>query len=224
MAITQFEPDDIIRLLEAILPSDAENPFELIEEKLLQIQTDQVAWETFASDRFDSLEARTFGILILQLIRTIKIIFTLIPGGQFIIVALMLFTLIDTFLDEGSLSVSKIIEAVEESGLLNLLKEKLEAIQAIVDTQADKVETMALAARDAFFALSKDAAAIEGLATLPIGEFDPDKLLTRFRDIAAIASPMTNLAFNSDQFIGPILAEIPGKIRAIPALASKLAE
>lgn len=231
MAETDFDLDDVIRILEAIFDEPLGNPFEQIETIVTQSATDHLAWEALVDGRLDNIEARTFGILILQLVRVIRLALAIIPGGQSILIIIIIFSLIQDYFDDGSLSIETINSAIERSGLKTFLTEKLEAINAIVSDAAIQVETQTLLARDAFLALAMDSSGIESALNGVINGLGEEHSNLRVaidsaRDDLGIlmldVNAMASLASNSDLFVGAALAKIGPRIREIPRAAEDL--
>lgn len=236
-----FTISDVERILKALLPDNREDPLATLEDSLLALREDFGEWTEDATDRFDSLEARTFGILILQVIKTVKTIFGLLPAGRVILIAITVLGLISAYLEDGTLSIDTAKNVIKESGLGDFINEKLKTIQAEAEVLAEGVRTTTIMARDSFVALAGDTEAIESrlhdllhLMDQAVSSnaaepaFNITSAAQQWRTyvelLIADMTPVATLANNADVVIGPVLASIEERIREIPQIAKAMVE
>ena len=241
----RFETADIERLFRAILPSGREDPFGKIEDLLLKIseelQKDGVLHDEFrekTKEQLDSIESRTFGILLLQIFRTISFFFRLLPQGRLIILAVVIIGLVQSLLEDGQPSLDAIKAAAKATGLSAFVDRIIDELKKFTDEIAGDMSQIADVASVTFAQLSFDMDfMLNGVDRLA---FKLDELgrhidanninqaffalqdtlpeLTVIRQRALLGS---NLANNAADLIGPILRGLDDQIRTIPALAVK---
>ena len=236
--MAEFGIADIERLLKAILPEGRPDPFGELRDQLLAIAEEQLAFDgkydanfELTNVRLDSIESRTFGILFLQIIKILRTLFALLPPGRLILILIAVIGLAATFMESGSVTGSDIRRAVEESGLGRFIQEQIRRLNAIVEEQAERVETVIDLGTDVVRSASVKADAVlidltalaNNAATQSAEEFQ-DYARATLAQTLEVGEGLSNLVANLDGLIFGALRAIPDRIREIPALAQQLTE
>ena len=126
-----FDLADLERILSAVFPDlktvSSEDIAALkgllvdIGEQLIAAETAELAWREKADDKLDDIKTRTFGILILQIIKTVKFIFSLLPAGRAVLIGLALFSVLTSYLEGEKVDKGTVSEIMEKTGLSNFL-------------------------------------------------------------------------------------------------------
>lgn len=238
----KFNVEDIERLFRALVPSGGTDPFGKIEEMVLSLAeehakegltTDQYREQVF--ERLDSIESRTFGILFLQIFKTLKFFFGLLPQGRIILIVLAAITLLTALLQDGEVSIGSIREAVAKTGLADFIEKLLEELTAFVKEIADHIEELANQTSEVFVSVAGNLD--QSLANLTVLANDlipapTDQALDLELRMATVQqgllaevrrmAPTSNLAANGADLIGPALRAIDERVREIPGVALKL--
>jgi len=241
----RFETADIERLFRALLPSGREDPFGKIEGLLItiseEIAKDGVLHDEFrekTADTLDSIESRTFGILLLQIFKTISFFFRLLPQGRIIILVIAVIALVQSLLSDGQPSLEAIKAAAKATGLSGFVDKIIDEIKKFTDEIAGNMSEIADVASVTFAQLSFDMDfIINGLAGLRFQlqeaqrHVDANNLDAAFfalenaqidlGQVDARALLGSNLANNAADLIGPILRGLDDQIKTLPALAVK---
>jgi len=241
-----FTIDDIERGLKALFPTTGENPFENIEDKLLEAREEfeksEVITEAYrkkTADQLDDIESRTFGILLLQIFSTLRFFFRLLPQGRLILLVVAGIGLIQTLLSDGTVSVETIKQAVAASGLQVFVDRVIESITAIVKEQASHASELADTASQVFVSIAGKGEGVERAIeaeiqrirfisqvgeTPTVEEMFNHLGITRaaLRGLLPDLAELTNAASNSALVLGPALRRLDDGIEDIPALALKL--
>jgi len=242
----RFDVEDIERIFKALNPSAIEDPFGRIEELVLSLGEEH-AKESILLDKnqkevaeeLADIKSRTFGILFLQIFKTLAFFFRLLPQGKIIILVLAVIGLLQTLLSDGEVSVGAIRDAVAKTGLADFI-DRVQAEIALFTTEiADNVKELSFATSDVFaqLAIELDATldilgAIERSMVVEGGpnsaeaqEKLEDQMLAASFEIGALRARLfgpANQASNADALIGPTLRGLDVQIRTIPALALQL--
>lgn len=241
----RFQTEDIERLFRALLPSGREDPFGKIEEFLIviseELQKDGVLHDEFREktlDQLDSIESRTFGILLLQIFKTISFFFRLLPQGRLIILVIAIIALIQSILSDGQPSLEAIKAAAKATGLSGFVDKIIEELKKFTDEIAGNMSEIADVASVTFAQLSFDLDFI--LNSSKRLEFLLEEVNRHnnalnadqvFFSLQAVEQELaqvvrrgilgSNLANNAADLIGPILRGLDDQIKTIPALAIK---
>jgi len=252
----RFEVEDFERLFRAILPDGRPNPFGEIAEALsllaerfeTEIKVTQ-AYRDKAEDSRDDIKSRTFGILFLQIFKTLKFFFGLLPQGRVILIIIAVIGIGTALMQNKSVSLGAVRDAVRSTGIgdfidkvLKELKEEVgematelgdlaDVISVTVAQSAGKFETV-----EQLLAIAQeDLATAQGFFTHFQGQFAEG-----FEELGGQAQEATNSAIaaltrglaeaslggnalaNIDVFFTPTLRKIPGQLQQIPDLAQKL--
>lgn len=180
-------------------------------------------------EELDDIKDRTFGIFLLQVFKTVRLIMRLLPAGRVILIALTVFTLLENWISEGELSGASVKSAIEESGLKSWLGDKLQVVYDLVDQIASQVDTSTLLMRDmaTSISLSLEKALSELNTALDAADILPDEhaievLYNRVVVVMEDLQGAANGAFNTDVLLGPILEDATKKIRDIPGAVSEI--
>jgi len=244
--VPRFQVEDIERLFRALIPSGQPDPFGRIEEIVLALgeehAKDAVLLDKNQKDVGEELEdikSRTFGILFLQVFKTLSFFLRLLPQGKIILLAVAIIGLLTTVLQDGDVSGAAIRDAVRNTGLAKFIDDILEELKKFTTEIADNVEELSFAASDVFasVAIQLDANInalqnlVGDLSTFDIGN-DLEALETAKARMSQVAFEMdeivnnlvfpANAASNSDLILGPALRALDDEIRTIPTLALKL--
>jgi len=196
-------------------------------------------WRTEVRDELSDIKTRTFGILILQIFRTLKFFFGLLPQGRVILLIVAAVGLIAALIDDGELSGDAIRDAVKATGLNKFIDEILDQVNEIVGELAEDASELADVVSQVFVSVAGKGegieSAIEGeirnISRVLNERIDPsvEEALTAlrgalqgFQEILPDVTQVTNAASNSDLFIGPALRGLDNRMREIPTLALKL--
>lgn len=242
-----FQIEDIERLFRALLPDSRPDPFGAIDEQLLRLREIQAeegletdAYREEIKDSLDSIESRTFGILLLQIFRTIKFFFSLLPQGRIILLVLGGIGLVQTLLAGNRPSLEDVKGAVAASGIGAYLDSVMEDIRAVANALAEDTSELADATSQVFVSIAGKLERAEGkleiLASTVPGFLEGEVTATDLQDqarylstlgtqlgtILADLTPATNAASNSAEIIGPALRAIGPQIKDLPDLALKL--
>lgn len=250
-----FDLEDLERLLGSIFEGVEGNPFEKIKEQLLELSSDLVdqekITEEYRTEVFDQLEhirARTFGILILQILKTIKLFMSLLPGGRVILIVLAGLALLESLFNDGTVSAGAIRDAVAKTGLADFIDDTLAQLRTKVGLIADHTGELADAASiimvraaGAFENVEAEVGSTVGTLEALIASppyFIEDwyeqgnstrisiSILEGLRDdlMGALTSVQQygNGVANGADVIGPALRNLDDRLREIPDLALKL--
>ncbi len=255
------------RLFDALLPTDRPDPFGGLEEGILAVRESlvQVLEETDgtqekidavveqqktektqtdlyrvgANDSRSSIESRTFGILFLQIFRVIKLFFGILPQGRVIILVIAALGLLQTFFDDGEVSLDTIKNAAKSTGLLGFIDKIMEELTREVGEIAQTAQDTGNAVSSIFVQMAGDLEEtelditllrgfIDGLGLDPNQE-DAQRVLWDVKDglegLVGDGGKITlaaTTASNADLFLTPIMRGIDDEIRKIPDLAGKL--
>lgn len=238
----RFNIEDVERLFRALVPSGTPDPFGRIEELVLSL-AEEHAKDGILTDKFraeireelDDIKSRTFGILFLQIFRTLKFFMGLLPQGRIILIIVAGIGLLTTLLQDGSLSGEAIREAVAKTGLSKFIDKLLAELTAFVNEIANHVEELANQTSEVFVSVAGNLD--QSLATLVQIASDlvpvQEETLSETQQRASTAAnrialevdrmaPTSNLAANGADLLGPALRDLDNRIRVIPTMALKL--
>lgn len=241
MAEQAFTTRDVERILKALFPDVRENPLGEIRSQLIEVREELLAFEqqTDATneelfEELDKIQARTFGILILQIIKTIKTLMGLLPAGRVILLAIAAIGLITTLLENGEVTGSDIKNAVEQSGFGAFIREQLRRIQDIASAQAQRIEDVIDLGSDVVQAGARKAEVVLGDLEFTLNQLETETFENAEQVVDAIrpilietadqALQLLNLTSNSDSLIFGALRAVPERIRRIPQEAASLVE
>jgi len=241
----RFEIEDIERLFRALVPDGGPDPFGKIAEQLLagaerfeeEVKTTS-EYRKDAQDSRDSIESRTFGILFLQILKSIKLLFSILPQGRLILLVIAILGIASTLIDGKPVTLDAIKAAAKSTGIGDFIESILAELKVQVNSMADELATYADVLSIMFVQIAGGAERAEETLAAAFndlhrigrdGALDPDiiqlqlqearnKLSLALRDVTSSAS----LAINADSFITPRLRAIPLEVRGIPDLAGKL--
>jgi len=251
------------RLFKALIPTDREDPFGEIEKRLIDLgnallegDQDEIdhrqevdKYQAFVKGELESIKNRTFGIMVLQIFRTIKFFFGLLPQGRIILLLIAGMGLATTLLQGEKPSLSDIRAAVQSTGIGNFIDKIMDEIEKIVSDTTLNVETLADEITSMFRGLSSDTTFLERElntavsqlqliasdvgASIPTGkESTPfqggigERLAAVVTGLESMSAPLeqaANVASNGAVFLPAILRGIEKRIRSIPEAAAKLA-
>ena len=238
----RFDTPDIERLFRALIPSGSPDPFGKLEEMLLSL-AEEHSKDGILTDKFreevkselDSIKSRTFGILFLQIFKTIKLFMGFLPQGRIILIVIAAIGLLTALLQDGTVSGASIREAVAKTGLAKFIDKLLADLTTFVEGIAVHVEELANVTSEVFVSIagSLDEAEVEVrdiIAQLtPIGgetEEEQGLRIALARDKALSIQrrllPAGNAASNGADLVGPALRGLDDRIRTIPNMALKL--
>lgn len=237
-----FTIEDVERLFRALVPSGQPDPFGRIERLILslaeeeakdQIITDQHREEIL--EELASIKARTFGILFLQIFRTLKFFLGLLPQGRLILIVIAGIGLLTVLLDEGEVSGQAIRDAVAQTGLAKFIDRILEELGVFTNAVADRVQELSNLSAGLFVSVAGavDAAQVDLaqaaqdlISTGGETEEAAAERIRRAHDAVTRAAnrllPAGNAAANGADLVGPALRGIHSSIREIPGMALKL--
>lgn len=238
----RFDVEDIERLFRALIPSGLPDPFGRLEKLLQQLHLDQNDQEEITDlhreelfKRLDSIQRRTFGILILQIFRTIKLFMGFLPQGRIILIIIAVLGLGQMLLEDGEVSVGSIRDAVASTGIAKFIDDIMEQIKEQADLLANHTMELANATSEIFVSVSARVDQTSSGLTLMLNGLSSQQYETvdEMRialDIAydqglSLASglvPAGNAAANGADLIGPALRAIDDRIREFPDLALRL--
>jgi len=252
----RFDVEDFERLFRALLPDARPDPFgelfknltdqaERFEEEIKATQDYRDGAEEARAD----IKTRTFGILFLQIFKTLKLFFGFLPQGRVIILVIAVLGLASTLINNKPVTLEGIREAVASTGIADFidkvlaeLKESVGEIATELSDVADVLSVQIAQAAGRFenleqiFAISQfDAEVVLGFFQELQGQFVPGfeeaggraqaslgRLVTTLGTGLGTATIGANAASNIDVFLTPILRNIPAEINKIPDLAGKL--
>jgi len=245
----RFDVQDFERIFRALLPNNQVDPFGRIEDLLISqdedFVKDGVLTDKFRKDLFeqlDSIESRTFGILFLQIFRTLRFFFGLLPQGRIILLLVAAVTVLTSVLEDGEISLGSIQEAVKNTGLAKFIDDIMDEITVFTTEIADNVQELSFAASDVFASiaiqLDSQLASFDNIITRLAeasdrsGESIEDDFEFLERNVSFALNdlvktverlrPPANAAANADTLLGPALRALDDEIRTIPTLALKL--
>lgn len=242
MSESSFDINDVERILKSIFPQVGENPLGDILREIIQVQEDLNSFmDGYADDQkhmsseLEDIKARTFGILILQIIKIIKTLMGLLPAGRFILLAIAALGLVGTFMETGGVSSSDIRDAVERSGLQKFLDESIARLRALAEQQAQRVEgiiamgapVIQSAANQSDYILVQIEMIMSNFnpATMPYTWVPEDAvkiIREQLNQLYGNASGLSNLTANIDSLILGSLEQVPQQIRAVAEEATNL--
>ena len=252
----RFEIADIERLFRALLPDGTPNPFGEILTTLTtagerfeeEVEATQEYRDAADEDR-DSIKSRTFGILLLQIFKTLKIFFSILPQGRLLLLILAVIGLAVTILDDKPITLDAIREAAAKTGIAKFIDDLLAELKVSVGEISTELSDVADIIS---VAMAQAAGKFERLEqVLAISRSDVEEALqfmVNFQNLAAEnlrvsrgraeaalgnairslslglqqATGGANITSNVDVFITPVLRRLPGEISKIPDLAGKL--
>ena len=238
----RFDSEDIERLFRALIPAGGPDPFGKIEALLLdlgeEISKNDLLTDKHRKELMDELadiKTRTFGILFLQIFKTLKFFLGLLPQGRVILIVLAGIGLLTALLQDGTVSVGNIREAVAKTGLAKFIDKLLEDLTAFVEGIADHVEELAnqsgeisifISGRIDTTLLTLESLANDLLPDPEEGIIELDQRLARGRESIRVAAaqlaPAGNAASNAADLLTPALRGLDDRIRVIPTMALKL--
>lgn len=254
----RFETEDVERLFRALLPTNRPDPFGEIETRLLELgealvegEEETQTFRDFIKEELDDIKNRTFGIMILQIFRTLKFFFGLLPQGRIILLVIAGMGLATTLLQGDRPTFSDVREAVKSTGIGDFIDGVMAELQRITDETEESLKGTAqeivrmfngMTADTSFLEaeLSNARASLESIVvsftgdtqSLIAGAEEPVDARPTVRQLQnvlatldAMASPLeqvTNVASNGALFLPAILRALEDRIRAIPGLAAKL--
>jgi len=235
----EFNIGDAERILKSIFPQVGENPLGDILTQTLEIRGDQLAFEEgYDADQeqireeLSAIKSRTFGILILQIIRTIKTLLGLLPAARIILIMIAVITLVTTFMQKGSVSGGDISAAVEASGLGPFIRRQVQILNGVVEEQAERVETVIDLGTDVLRVSATKAEVVLLDLDFVVRELRPggersveeklDVVRSILQETRTQAADLANLTFNSDSLIMGALRTVPARIRSIPATVADI--
>jgi len=252
----RFEAEDIERLFRALLPDGSPNPFGEINEALSQfaerfeeeVKETELYREGATGDR-SSILRRTFGILFLQIFKTIRFFFGLLPQGRVILIIVAVIGLATTLLNDKPVTLDAIREAAKSTGIADFIDKILKELKSQVGEMATELRDVAdvisvtIAQSAGRFENLEQLLAIsqEGLRQAqsfhqnivdPTVESAREQfaLARQALDQAIVAISRSrgeatfgaNALSNIDVFLTPILRSLPKELERIPDLAGKL--
>jgi len=237
--------EDIERLFRALVPDGGPDPFGKLDEKLLaaaerfeeeiKVTTE---YRKDAQDSRDSIESRTFGILFLQILKSIKLLFSILPQGRLILLVIAVLGIASTLIDGKPVTLDAIKAAAKSTGIGDFIESILAELKVQVESMADELAgyadvlsiMFAMVASGAERAENTLARAFDDLHRIDLtGGIDTDVIALQLQEarnkLSLALSDITNaatLSINADSLITPRLRSIPQDIRGIPDLAGKL--
>lgn len=241
----RFTNADIQRLFRAILPANRPDPFGRLEELAVteaeENLKNQILLEKFQKDVFDqldSIESRTFGILFLQIFKTIRLFMGFLPQGRIILIVIAGIGLLTALLQDGEVSVGSIREAVAKTGLADFIDKIFGELNTVVGNIADDAGVLADVVAELFVQIAgtldnhldqlgliaAELVQAQGGEAVSIESLEQKMTLVRDRLIGQtqLMAPTANAAANGADLISPILRGVDERIREIPGLAAKL--
>lgn len=190
-------------------------------------------------EELGDIKARTFGILFLQIIRTLRVFLGLLPPGRVILLIIAAVTIALPLIQGKTISLQEVRNAVAQTGLGDFLARVMAELNETVGELADNASLLADAASVSFVQLSgaieimaRDISQalgnVESLLDLQGSELSSEaiELLNKvgFNLGGALrkADSTGNLSSNLDVFLGPALRSLGDEIRTIPRLAEQL--
>jgi len=245
-APVRFTPEDVERILKSLFPSGGPDPFGKIESLILDVNEDIEKGKTVddlrheqTQDDLADIKSRTFGILLLQIFKTLSFFMRLLPQAKVILIVIAAIGLLNSLLEDGEVSVDSIKAAVKATGLQKFIDEILAELNALVAEIADHASELADVTSQVFVSIAGGLEGVEGRLESAIGhlqgriggglDLTPEDALAGLNDALFDLQGMlpgltesTNAASNSDLFIGPALRNLDDRMREIPTLALKL--
>jgi len=241
----RFDSSDLQRLLRAILPANRPDPFGRLEELAVteaeENTKSEILQDKFRDDvfgRLDKIESRTFGILFLQIFKTLKLFMGFLPQGRIILIVLAGIGLLTALLQDGEVSVGSIRDAVRKTGLADFIDKIFEELNIVVGQIADDAEVVGDVVAELFVsiagnldnhldqlgAIASELVAAEGGQAVSIESLELKMASVRNRLIDQLQNmaPTANAAANGADLISPILRNVDDRVRGIPGLAAKL--
>ena len=238
----RFDVEDIQRLFRALVPSGSPDPFGRIEQMLLETAraaleegklTDEYRAKLDAE--LASIKTRTFGILILQIFKTIKFFLGILPSGRLMLVLLAGVGLLIALSEDGELSLGSIREAAASTGLARFIDDVMAELRKFTDELAVQTSSLANATSEMFVFLSGRLDGTMESLTIVANNLEPGlyqgegglatAMQRQAQEIDRIVSglfPAANAAANGADLLGPALRGIDDRIRKIPDLALRL--
>lgn len=237
-----FDTEDVQRILKALFPTGAEDPFGELRGHIITIQEDLAEFDLgYQADQEElreelaAIKTRTFGILILQIINILRTLMGLLPAGRAILIGVAAMGLITTFLQSGKVSGADIQAAVQKSGLSQFIREQFRRLTTLAEEQATRIEdVMDLGTEVVRSAATKADGAFQDVSFLlaeidklqQAGEEQRDEIIGAIRAVATQAqtnaAELSNITANLDGLIFGAMRAIPERIRDLPKEASAL--
>jgi len=252
----RFDVEDFERLFRAILPDAIPDPFgeirtalvtlgERFEEEVKETDT----YRDKADETRDAIQSRTFGILLLQIFKTLKLMFGFLPQGRIILIIIAVMGLATTLLNDKPVTLAGIRKAVESTGIADFIDSILEELKKSVGEMAtelsdvgDIISVQVAQSAGKFENIEQLLAITEGDVQVALnffnnftnqispgfealGEGARTSLETSLRALSGALGNATlgaNAMSNVDVFLMPILRRLPDEIKKIPDLAGKL--
>lgn len=231
-----FSNQDLQRLLEAVFPNLPSNPFSEIEGTLDLLRTltlDAREWQEEATHTLDHIQTRTFGILFLQVIKTIKFIVGLLPAGRAILIVIAIVTLLTSYLEGETITTEKVRDVIKSSGLARLVEDILRQLEEITARATDDLETFGATVSQLLAGLASDLQTYVDQAEAIADELanaDADNWLQatligeqRLRELVRQFVESANLSANLQLVATAIVGEIKAHIQQLPNIAKELA-
>ena len=245
----RFQVEDIERLFRALNPAGGPDPLGDIENLVLKFfesyEQDQVELEKYrekTDDTLNSIRTRTFGILILQIFKTLKLFFSLLPQGRVILLVVGVLGLAQTLLEGEKPSLLDIRAAVESTGIGKHLDAIMAEINQVTGELARSIQDLTDGIGEIFIMLGGHTEAVTTMIGSAMGDITAllqdlgsglevstteiqnrlDQVAWNLNDAVLRSDQAQTLADNTTDLLIPILRGLDEEIRNYPELAARL--
>lgn len=195
-------------------------------------------WRENADDSLDTIKAIAFGRFLVSLFKTMRFVFGLLPAGRFILLAIAVFSLLETWLDKKELSVQTVSDAFVESGLTAFFQESLNAVESELTAKADEIHQATLVLLDSVHSARGDLDVAVGrlqTSVASLGTISTQVSGDLFFEVEAIRNslgglledqliPSSNLLSNLEVFFVPNFGGVEAFLRGLMARINTLME
>lgn len=203
----------------------------LLDDSLLNHREHFALFEKDTEEQLDDIQTRTFGILILQIVKTLKFFLSLVPKTKYVLFGLSILSIIVLYLDKQEVTAADVNNVLRDTGLASLLQNALAFIESEVAQLVSTGEIVADEVSGIFQAQASDmalAAATLRDASRRLTSANPASALqvanevasSELERIAVILTDQQVLAGNARDLIAGVLREQVERIRRVPQLVA----
>lgn len=198
-----------MRILDSVI--QGETPASQLLEQLQELAVQGREWqEQTSAELFPALEriqSRTFGILILQIIKTIQFIAGLLPAGRIVLIVLAVVSLLVSYFDTGQVTGADVRRVIEETGVGKLIDQIIQELGEKADEAIVDLEALGAGITELLVGLGNDL------------QVEADELRSSYRDL--VTAPVLELE-ETAQVVSQRMLNQAGRIVQSANLSSNL--
>lgn len=198
-----------MRILDSVI--QGETPASHLLEQLQELAVQGREWqEQTSAELFPALEriqSRTFGILILQIIKTIQFIAGLLPAGRIVLIVLAVVSLLVSYFDTGQVTGADVRRVIEETGVGKLIDQIIQELGEKADEAIVDLEALGAGITELLVGLGNDL------------QVEADELRSSYRDL--VTAPVLELE-ETAQVVSQRMLNQAGRIVQSANLSSNL--